>query len=451
LSPTAKNASVAERHGRLLRVLGLGFGLAVIIGNTIGAGIFRVPGSIASQLPHPGLFLGVWVLGGLYALLGAISMAELGAMIPKSGGQYVFSRYALGEYAGFVVGWSDWTSTCGSAAAVSLLIGQFAGVLYPSLNGWSVTIASAVAIVFAILQWRGIIWGSTAQNLTSSVKALAFLALIATAFVLGGEGSLTAATQSTPTGLALVAALVLSLQSVIYTYDGWAGVIYFSEEVGSPGRDIPRAMFGGVLLVIAIYLLVNVALLYVLPISQISGQDFAAGVAAGVLFGQHGDSVFRYLTIVSMLSAINAYHLMATRVLFAMSRDGLFTKKAAEVNKGGTPTFALFASAAVAVLFIVFGQTFEQVITILAFFFVANYTLSFISVFVLRLREPDKERPYHAWGYPWTTGLALAGSVLFLVGAIAADMRNSIYALGLLAVSYPLFRLLKSVNVVSGD
>jgi len=434
-----------------LRVLGVGFGLAVIIGNTIGAGIFRAPGSIAAQLPHPALFLGVWLIGGLYALLGAISIAELGAMLPKSGGQYVFSRYALGEYAGFVVGWSDWISTCGSAAAVSLLIGQFSGALYPSLEGKAVAIAVAVAIVFAVLQWRGIIWGSTAQNLTSSLKAFAFLGLIATAFVLGGQGSLTSVTQSTPVGLALVSAIVLSLQSVIYTYDGWAGVIYFSEEVSNPGRDVPRALFGGVLLVIAIYLLVNVALLYVLPISKIAGQDFAAGVAAQVVFGGYGDTVFRSLTILSMLSAINAYHLMATRVLFAISRDGLFTKKAAEVNDGGTPAFALFASAAVAVLFIVFGQTFERVITILAFFFVANYTLSFISVFVLRRREPEKDRPYRAWGYPWTTGLALVGSVLFLVGAVAADLRNSLYALALLAVSYPLFRLMKSVNVIGGQ
>lgn len=431
-------------------MLGLGFGLAVIIGNTIGAGIFRAPGSIASQLPHPALFLGVWVIGGLYALLGAISMAELGAMLPKSGGQYVYSRYALGEYAGFVVGWSDWISTCGSAAAVSLLIGQFAGGLYPKLQGQAVIIAAAVAIIFALLQWRGIIWGSTAQNVTSSLKALAFLGLIAAVFVLGGDSPASAPpAHITPAGFALISAIVLSLQSVIYTYDGWAGVIYFSEEVSNPGRDIPRSLFGGVLLVIAIYLLVNLALLYVLPISGIAGQDFAAGVAAEVVFGQHGDTIFRSLTIVSMLSAINAYHLMATRVLFAVSRDGLFTKKAAAVNKRGTPTFALFASAAVAVLFIVFGRTFEQVITILAFFFVAIYTLSFISVFVLRRREPDKERPYRAWGYPWTTGLALVGSVLFLAGAIAADMRNSIYALALLAVSYPLFRLMKAVNASS--
>jgi APA family basic amino acid/polyamine antiporter len=394
--------SANEKRGHLLRVLGVGFGLAVIIGNTIGAGIFRAPGSIALQLPHPGLFLGVWVLGGCYALLGAISLAELGAMIPRSGGQYVFARYALGEYAGFIVGWSDWISTCGSAAAVSLVIGEFAGTLFPALNGKAVVIAATVAIVFALLQWRGIVWGSTLQNFTSLLKALAFLTLIAAAFVFGGHGSITnAIAPLPPTGFAFVAALVIALQAVIYTYDGWAGAIYFSEEITNPGRDIPRSLFGGVLAVIAIYLLVNLALLHVLPISEIAGKDFAAGAAAQVLFGQHGDAIFRTLTILSMLSAINAYHLMATRVLFAISRDGLFSRKAATVNEGGTPTFALLLSATVALLFIVFGQTFERVITVLAFFFVANYTLSFISVFVLRRREPEKERPYRAWGYPW--------------------------------------------------
>lgn len=445
-------ATALERRGRLLQVLGVGFGLAVIIGNTIGAGIFRAPGAIAEQLPNPGLFLGVWILGGIYALLGAISVAELGAMIPRSGGQYVFARYALGEYAGFIVGWSDWISTCGSAAAVSLLIGQFAGSLVPALHGKTVVIAATVAVIFAVLQWRGVIWGSTTQNVTSLLKTLAFLALVTAAFVFGGHGSLTTiAAPGAPAGFALIAALVLSLQSVIYTYDGWNGAVYFSEEITNPGRDIPRAMFGGVLLVIGIYLLVNLALLYVLPISKIAGQEFAAGVAAEAIFGRHGNTIFLTLTILSMLSAINAYHLMATRVLFAISRDGLFAKKAATVNEGGTPSIALLISMVVAVLFIVFGQTFDKVITVLAFFFVANYTLSFISVFVLRRREPEKERPYRAWGYPWTTALALIGSVLFLVGAIASDTRNSIYALALLAVSYPLFRLMKLTITISKD
>jgi APA family basic amino acid/polyamine antiporter len=426
----------------LLRVLGVGFGLAVIIGNTIGAGIFRAPGQIAEQLPHPWLFLSIWVLGGVYALLGAISIAELGTMIPRSGGQYVFSRYALGEYAGFIVGWSDWISSCGSTAAVSLVVGTFSGALFSQLDGKGPLVAATVAIVFAVLQWHGIVWGSTIQNVTSLLKALAFFVLIAAAFALGGNGALTSS-QTYSTSATTMTAVVVSLQSVIYTYDGWAGVIYFSEEVEHPGRDIPRALLGGVLTIMAIYLLVNVALLYVLPISGIAGKEFAAGEAATAIFGHHGDTVFRVLTIVSMLSGINALHLMATRVIFAMSRDGLFTEKAAVVNVGGTPTVSLFLSALVALLFIVFGQTFDTVITVLAFFFVANYILSFISLFVLRRREPDKPRPYRAWGYPFTPGLALIGSILFLAGAVYADRQNSLYALLLLAASYPVFRLLK--------
>jgi basic amino acid/polyamine antiporter, APA family len=442
LPTTPITLSLTERRGRLLRVLGVGFGLAVIIGNTIGAGIFRAPGGIAEQLPNTWMFLGVWVIGGLYALLGAVSLAELGTMLPRSGGQYVFVRHALGEYAGFVAGWSDWISTCGSAAAVSLVIGGFAGALFPALSGRATEIAATIAIIFALLQWRGIVWGSSVQNITSLLKALAFLALIVAAFVLGGRHTPDAVAMTfAPAVIALLTALVLSLQAVIYTYDGWTGVIYFSEEVKNPNKDIPRSMFGGVLLVIAIYLLVNLALLYVLPISQIAGQDFAAGAAAQVLFGKHGDAIFRSLTILSMLSAVNAFHLMATRVLFAMSRDKLFFSNAARVNEGGTPALALFLSVAVAVLFILFGQTFEKVITVLAFFFVGTYTLSFISVFVLRRREPDRERPYRAWGYPWTTALSLIGSIAFLIGAILSDTRNSAYALLLLAASYPVFRL----------
>ena len=433
-------------RGRLLRVLGVGFGLAVIIGNTIGSGIFRTQGQIAVQLPNAWLFLSVWVIGGMYALLGATQIAELGTMIPRSGGQYVFARHALGEYAGFIVGWSDWISTCGSTAAVAIVIGEFSGALFPIFRGSEIPLGVTITILFALLQWRGIAWGSSSQNITSSLKALAFIALIAACFVFGKGAAASTAIMPIPVGFALVGAFVISLQAVIFTYDGWTGVVYFSEEVERPGKNIPRSLFVGILSIIMIYLLVNIALLYVLPIGKIAGQDFAVGLAANEIFGKHGDAVFRSLTILSMLSAVNAYHLMATRVLFAMSRDGLFTEKASAVNKGGTPALALFVSVIVSVLFIVFGRSFERVLAVLAFFFVANYALSFLSVFVLRRREPEKERPFRAWGYPWTTGAALIGSVLFLLGAIASDTRNSIYALLLLAVSYPVFRALKRLR-----
>ena len=443
---------------RLLRVLGVGFGLAVIIGNTIGSGILRTPGEVAGRLPNVWLFLGVWVAGGLYALLGAISLAELGTMIPRSGGQYVFAQRALGDYAGFVVGWSDWLSTCGSTAAVSILIGEYAGALFPALAGRSVAVALTITVSVAVLQWRGIRWGSGFQNLSSLFKALAFVVLVAACFILGGgsSGGAREAVEpvAAPTGTPLLFALVLALQAVIYTYDGWSGVIYFSEEVRDPGRSIPRALFGGVLSIIAIYLLVNLALIYVLPLGRIAGNDLALGTAAETVFGAYGDTIFRSLMIVSMLSGINAFHLMATRVLFAMSRDGLGTDAAVKVNRGGTPSVALFASATVAVLFIVGGERFVPVMNALAFFFVANYTMSFVSVFVLRRREPERERPYRAWGYPWTTALALLGSLAFLVGAIAADLaggtRSSLYALLMLVASYPAYVLLRRLSSAGG-
>ncbi len=425
---------------RLRQALGLGFGLAVIIGNTIGAGILRTPGEVAAHLPDAGWFITVWLIGGLYALLGAFSIAELGTMIPQSGGQYVFAKRALGDYAGFVVGWSDWLSTCGTTALVAMVIGEYASALRPELAGRTVMIAVTVIIVFAALQWRGINWGSGIQNLTSLLKAVAFIALIIACFTFG-DRQVAAITPPAPAHSFFIS-LVLALQAVIYTYDGWTGVIYFSEEVREPGRDIPRALFGGLLAIIAIYLLVNLAFLYVLPISKLAGEPFAAGAAAQAIFGSEGETIIRVLTIIAMLSSINAYNLMASRVLFGMSRDALFSDQATRVNAGGTPTTALLVSTVVALFFILSG-TFNQVIGVLAFFFVANYTLSFLSVFVLRRREPEARRPYRAWGYPYTTGLALAGSLAFLIGAVMSDTSNSIFALLLLAASWPTFLLIR--------
>lgn len=432
-----------RERGRLLKILGVGFGLAVIIGNTIGGGIVSTPGSVATNLPNAWLFIAVWVAGGIYALLGAVSVAELGAMLPRSGGQYIFARHTFGDYAGFIVGWNDWIATCGAAAFIALVCAQYIAVLFHSLEKQTIGIALAIVVAFALLQWRGIRWGSAAQNISSVLKALAFLILVAACFALGGRGATaTSVATAAESPYPLFVSIMLALQAVIYTYDGWTGVIYFSEEVRDPGRDIPRSMIGGVLSVIAIYLLVNLAVIYVLPISEVAGKDLALGAAAQAIFGAKGDQIFRSLMIVSLLSAVNACHLMATRVLFAMSRDGLFANVVAGVNKGGTPALSLLMSAGVAALFILTG-TIDQVLAVAAFFFVFNYAISFAAVFALRRREPERARPYRAWGYPWTTGLSLAGSIAFLAGAVKGDTRNSIYSLALLALSYPIFHLLK--------
>lgn len=453
---TDENTTVvhtAAPRGRLLRVLGMAFGLAVIVGGVIGMGILRTPGEVAAQLPDARLFLGVWLLGGLYALLGTISVAELSAMIPRSGGFYVFARRALGEYPGFVIGWSDWLSTCGTVAAIAVVISEYAGVLVPQLAGRTITVALGLTFAFALLQWRGVRWGARTQELTSLIKTLCFAALIAACFLYGGKDMSAPAAPpaaiAPPHGVAFLTALVLALQGVIYTYDGWYGTIYFGEEVRDGARNIPRAMLSGVLLVLVIYLLLNVALIYVLPMTQLAGAKLAVGTVAEAIFGARGGLLISAVATISMLAALNVNTMTGPRVLFAMSRDGLGWQRAADVNAGGTPAVALWISTLVAALLIVFSGTFARVLAALAFFFVTNYTVAFLSVFVLRRREPDTPRPYRAWGYPWTTGLALGGSIAFLVGAVASDTRNSVYALVLLAVSYPAFVLLKKLKPMS--
>lgn len=433
-----------EGRGRLLRVLGVVFGMAVTVGITIGMGILRTPGEVAAQLPNRWLFLGAWLVGGVYALFGAVSVAELGTMIPRSGGFYVFARRALGEYPGFVVGWSDWLSTCGTVAAVALVVGEYAGLLVPALAGRGMEVASGVTVAFALLQWRGVRWGSWSQELTSLLKTLAFAALIAACFVYGGRGAAAVEVQpaqalTVPAGLGLLTAVVLALQGIIYTYDGWYSTVYFGEEVRDTARNVPRAMVGSVLLVIVVYLLFNAALLYVLPLEQLAGQKLAAGAAAEAIFGPRGATVIGVVAIVSLLASVNGNTMTAPRVVYAMSRDRLFWRAASRVNRGGTPTVSLALSTLAAVLLIVYSGTFAKLLAGLAFFFVTNLMLIFLSIFVLRRREPETARPYRAWGYPVTTALALAVSVAFLAGAVWSDTENSLYALGLLALSLPVY------------
>ncbi len=435
--------------GKLLQILGVGFGIAVAVGNSISVGIIRTPGNIAALLPNAWLFIGVWIGGALYALVSAFQLAELGTLIPSSGGQYNFSRRALGDYAGFIVGWSDWISTCGTTGAVGIVFGEYTAHLFPVLDtALRIKITGvSVIVLFALLQWKSVSMGSKVQNFTTLLKGLAFFVMVAACFTMGHPAHLEAIRVPAiafPTGALLITGLLLGMQATIYTYDGWDGVIYFGDEIKNPGYLIPRAIFASLGSLFVIYLLINAAVLYVLPMNQIAGNDFSLGLAAERVFGPYGDTVFRSIMVIALFSSINALHLMGARVIYAMGRDRLFFHQVTRVNKGGTPTIGLFLSALVGVIFAI-GK-FERVIAMLAFFFVTNYMLSFISLFVLRAREPEANRPYRAWGYPWTTALALLGSVAFLIEAVREDRANSLLTLLALACSYPVYRVLKLVS-----
>jgi len=437
--------SAAPARG-LLKVLGVGFGIAVLVGNTIGMGILRTPGEVAARLPSVPLFVAVWIAGALYALLGALTVAELAAMNPSSGGLYPLVHDVLGPYPGFVAGWTDWIVNAGSAAAVSIVIAEYVGPLVPLLGAHQTATASAVVVGLAALQWRGMRLGSAVQQGATLVKAVALVGLAGVALFMSRGGAPVVAAASPapvmPSGIAFAVAVVVALQSAIYTYDGWTGPVYFGEEVKDPGRDIPRSMIGGVLLVMAIYLVMNVAFLRVVPIREMAGDPFVAGTAAERLFGPAGDTVLRVIMIVSMVTAVNAMVLMYSRITFAMSADGFLPPILRRVTPGGTPGPSLVVGTALALVLIA-TNTFDSVLALLAFFMVANYGLTYWAFFIDRRRRPDQERPFRVPGYPWVPGAALLGSVAFLIAAVFGDPRNSLVAIGMVALSLPVSRLMR--------
>lgn len=443
MSSTTQPLDSAPPRGRLLQVLGVAFGLAVIVGNTIGVGILRTPGDVARQLPSTPWFLGVWLVGGLYALLGALTLAELGAAIPESGGQYVYARRALGDYAGFAIGWSDWLSSCAANALITVTIGEYSDVLLPFLHGHAVLVAVVMMLLLTAINAPGIRAGDLTQQVTTLLKMLVLVGLAVVCLVFSPENPVVPAAPAPASGwVPGFAALVLACQSVIYTYDGWNGMLYFGGEVKNPGRDIPRSMAGGVLAIIGIYMLLNVAFLRVLPLSNMAGETLAAAAAAKAIFGPSGDTVVRVVILLSLLSAANAILLIGSRLPYGLSRDGLLGEGMSKVNQGGTPLPALLVTTAATIALIVSG-TFNQILALAAFFYVVQYTASFVSVFVLRKREPDLPRPYRAVGYPWVTGFLVLGSVGFLIGTVITDRTNSLVSLSLLAASYPVYRMVR--------
>jgi APA family basic amino acid/polyamine antiporter len=439
MSPRIVSLTLAEisttgdrATGRLRRILGVGFGLAVTIGSTIGVGILGTPGLVAGQLHVPSTILLVWIVGGIYTLLGAICLTELGAMIPQAGGYYVYARRAFGDWVGFAVGWTDWITYCTVLGYVSIGMSTFLGGLVPSLADAVRPVAIALLVGFVVLQWAGVRITSWFQEWTTVLKCLAFLALIVTGLVLSGRSSGAAAPAASLSSWTL-GGIIVALQSVVITYAGWQSALYFTEEDRDPNRNLPRAMIGGVLAVIVIYLLVNIALLAILPIPALASAALPAAAAAQVIVGARGAQIITVLSLVSLVPVLNAIMMIGTRILFALGRDRLFWSRAADVNAGGTPGVATLVTTVVAIVFIATG-TFQRLIAIAAIFLAVNYAVCCLALVVLRMREPAIARPFRAWGYPWSAAIVVAGALAFLAGALVGDTTSALVAMGLLAV-----------------
>ena len=425
-------AGARPATGSLQRLLGLGFGLAVIIGSTLGIGILRTPGLVAGQLGTPAVILIVWIAGGAYTLLGSVCLTELGTMLPEAGGYYVYARHAFGTAVGFAVGWTDWLTYCAVLGYISIGLGEFTAVLLPGLAPDVKLIAVAALAGFVLLQWAGLRVSSRFQEVTTAIKFAAFLALVLACLVFGsreGSGALSAHASGLPFSFA---GLVVALQSVVITYGGWQSALYFTEEDRDPNRNLPRAMIGGVAAVMVVYLLVNVALLMVLSVPALARSTLPAADAAQVVLGGRGAQIITILSVVSLAPLLNAIMMIGTRILFAMGRDRLLPSRAAVVNARGTPTTAMLVTTALALVFIASG-TFQKLVAVASFFLAANYFVCCLAVIVLRRREPDARRPFRAWGYPWSAWIVVTGAAVFLVGALVADTGDALVAVGLLA------------------
>jgi APA family basic amino acid/polyamine antiporter len=418
----------------LLRVLGAGFGIAVGVGTTIGSGILRTPGEVAGQLGSASLVLTVWILGGVYALLCCSSVTELGTMLPNAGGFYVYASRAFGQRIGFVVGCCNAVVEAVAMAYLSVALGEFATGLFPRLDGHVRLVGVSGLILLTLLNWIGLRPGSRAQEFTSAAKALGLIGLVIGCFV-SPAASASVVTKISIHEHSLFLGLILALQGVVVTYDGWYAPIYFAEEDQDPSRNLPRSMMGTALSCTAIYLLVNVALLHTLGMGHLAGSQLPAADAAMLVFGSYGRQFILLISVVGVLSTINAGLMLTPRILFSMARDGLLPQNVTTVNKGGTPTVALFLCSFASIILVLTG-TFESLIAIAAILFVANYLPVFAALLVLRRKEPDLPRPYKAWFYPWTTLCVLVASAAFLVGSVIGDLRHSLFTVILILLSY---------------
>jgi APA family basic amino acid/polyamine antiporter len=432
--------------GKLLQVLGLGFGLAGAVGGTIGAGILRTPGLVAGPLGQPSWILAAWLLGGLYALLGAVCVAELATSLPQAGGWTVYASRAFGPRAGFLVGWSDWLAHCIGLAWVATTAGEYGQLLWPGLPPRA--LAMLVVVLFALIQWRGVRAGSASQELLSLVKTVAFLLLVIACFLLPAvapeslavdqpAAPAAAAASGAQASPALLLGAMAALQAVITTYDGWASPIYFAEEFQQPERDLPRSLIGGVLAVLALYLLFNAALLHLLSPAQLASSSLPAADAARLLAGPPGALLITGLALVSLLGLINTVVMAAPRILYGLSRAGIFPAWASQVNPGGTPTNALLLTTITCLALVLIGS-FEHLLAMGAFLYVALPLSGIAALVVLRQREPQLERPFRVWAYPLPPLLISAVSLAFLAGELLSSPLDCAIAASLVLAGYPI-------------
>ena len=399
---------------RLPRRIGLWAAVAVLVGSTIGSGIFRVPSTVAADVGSLGAIALIWIIGGLVALFGALTLAELAAIFPRSGGIYVFLREAYGPLPAFLFGWTELLVIRPSAlGAIAMIFASYSTALFGLNEGSTRWIAAIAIAVLAIANVRSVMFASALVSATTAAKVAALAGVAIIAFIFGdpSQGALVGAMSFQPNswggfGVALIA--------VLWAYDGWADLTFIAGEVKDPGRTMPRALLIGTSLIVVLYLLVNLAYLYVLPINEMAVSKLVAADAARKIFGAVGASVIAALVMLSAFGALTGSTLTGPRILYAMAEDGLFFKPIAKVHpRYATPWLAILLTSSLGAAY-VSVRTFENLAGSFILGIWPFYALAVGAVFVLRRRRPDLDRPYRTAGYPIVPIVFLIASFLML-------------------------------------
>jgi APA family basic amino acid/polyamine antiporter len=452
----------------LARRLGVFSATTIIAGSMIGSGIFIAPSIMAGYIASPPVWLGLWVIGGALTLLGALSYAELCAMMPHAGGQYVFLREAFGPRVAFLYGWTFFlVIQTGFNAAVAIAFAKFLGGVglrageadvVVSIGAFALSRAQIVAVlVIAALTWingRGLREGALVQNVFTVMKvgAIALLALVAFA---SGKGSTdhfvsTGGRGLGPQGVALglSAAMGVAMSKALFAYDAWNTVTFAAEEVREPQRNLPRALVAGTVVTTLAYVAVCAAYLYVLPLDRMAAvaENRVATDVAGAVLGRAGLTLVSIAILGSTFGCLNGLILGGARVLFAMARDGVFFRAAGRIDpRRQTPSGALALQAAWSIVLALSGS-YDRLLTYVTFASLAFNALTVVALFVLRRTRAAAPRAYRTWGYPVTPALYLGGASFFLVYIFAGDPRDACAGLSLVALGLPAYAFFRKVH-----
>ena len=429
------------RHPRdtLLRQLSAVDATMLVVSSVIGVGIFLTPGSIADLLPSPGLILAVWILGAALSLAGALANAELGAMYPHAGGDYVYLREAYHPVAGFLAGWlSFFVIYAGTVATLAVGFAEGLAYFVPLSHAGKVVAAVLITIATSVVNYVGVRTGATVNNVTAVIK-LAALALVAVVGPMLGGGSTAHLTPLFRGDGVPWSALGLAMSPVLFSYLGWNASVYVASEIRDPHRNIPRSLFAGLAICAAIYLLVNVAYLLALPVEQLRGAR-AGEAAAFVFFGQAGGAIAAGLILLSIVSCLNATILVGPRIAYAMALDGLFFLGVDRVHaRFHTPHVAIVAQALTAIALIAVLQSFPSVLDYTTFAIVVATTADTSALYALRRRQPHRPRPYRAWGYPLVPALYMAANAAIALAMLHGRPLECAIALAVAASGLPFY------------